>query len=501
MSMQNYLAIGRVEGLTEDEQNKLNDLQDVYNAHISKNQEKAKYYDGRIQLSDVNLGIALPKGLRNFEIGCEWGAKTVDVLASRSMFDGFVGSGGSDAGEIERIADNNNLIAQYSKACRDELKYGSAFATLSGDRAIGCRVRFHSPEDAAAIWSGEKNRIDCGLAIIDTRKDDTDTLWTPSLVNLYTDDCIIVLRKPEYGGSWTAERYRQNMGRPLMEPLVWNATSEKPFGRSRLKGPIRGLIQSYVRTMANMTIALEFATTPQKYFLGVSDEQYDNMLSEKFKSYVGSIFMTTNNPETGQTPQFGQLPQGTITQHIEMLRAIATQFSAATGLSVTDTGVVNDANPTSSDAVIAQEKTLITTAEQLNQGNGHALQNIARMAQAVSRGCRLEELTDDERDVVAHFRNPAMPSVSVTADAAIKIASSRQDFASTDVFLEMVGFDQADIRRIKAQERRSRGLRVLEELTSGENQHGEVPPEAVGNPAGGNQTAGEGSGSTGAAEG
>ena len=93
MSMQNYLAIGRVEGLTEDEQNKLNDLQDVYNVHISKNQEKAKYYDGRIQLSDVNLCIALPKGLRNFEIGCEWGAKTVDVLASRSMFDGFVGSG------------------------------------------------------------------------------------------------------------------------------------------------------------------------------------------------------------------------------------------------------------------------------------------------------------------------------------------------------------------------------------------------------------------------
>lgn len=35
---------------------------------------------------------------------------------------------------------------------------------------------------------------------------------------------------------------------------------------------------------------------------------------------------------------------------------------------------------------------------------------------------------------MAHFKNPAMPSVAVTADAAIKIATARQEFASTDTF-------------------------------------------------------------------
>ena len=64
---------------------------------------------------------------------------------------------------------------------------------------------------------------------------------------------------------------------------------------------------------------------------------------------------------------------------------------------------------------------------------------------------------------MAHFKNPAMPSVSVTADAAIKIASVRPEFAGTDVFAEMIGFDQADIRRIKAQETRARGLQTLSE--------------------------------------
>ena len=65
---------------------------------------------------------------------------------------------------------------------------------------------------------------------------------------------------------------------------------------------------------------------------------------------------------------------------------------------------------------------------------------------------------------MVHFKNPAMPSVAVTADAAIKIASARQEFAGTDTFLEMIGFDQADIRRIKAQEQRARGAQVLMEM-------------------------------------
>ena len=55
----------------------------------------------------------------------------------------------------------------------------------------------------------------------------------------------------------------------------------------------------------------------------------------------------------------------------------------------------------------------------------------------------------------------------MTADAAIKIASARENFANTDIFLEMIGFDQADIRRINAQEAKSRGLAVLSEMGNG----------------------------------
>ena len=453
----------RIGGLTEAERAQLRRLIRVYHEHLYKNEEKNRYYDGKISLNSVNLGIALPDGMRGLEIGCAWGAKCVDVLAARSMFDGFVGVQGEPVEALERIVEGNDLITQYMTAARDELKLGCTFATLSADPDIGCKIRFHSPATAAAEWNGVAGRIACGFAVIDTAPDDLRTNeWHPSLVNFYTDDDVIVLRRN--GESWTAERHPNKMGRPLMEPLIWNATSDKPFGRSRIKEPVRRLIQGYVRTIANATIGLEFSTAPQKYLLGVTDEQYDALINQKFRQYVGSILASTTNPETGEKPTFGQLTQGNISPHVEMVRVLATQFSAATGLTVTDTGVVSEANPTSSDAILAQSQTLVVMAEQLNRGNGDSLRTIALMAQAIARNVTLAELSDEERNVIAHFRNPAMPSVAVTADAAIKIASARQGFAETDTFLEMIGFDQADIRRIRAQEARARGDALIAEL-------------------------------------
>ena len=456
-----YLSIdpGRVAGLGEYEAALLRELIKVYNYHAGKNATKDKYYEGHISLGDVNLGIALPDGIRKLEIGCSWGAKAVDVLAARSMFDGFVGPDGDAVEAIDRIVVQNRLVAEYMKACRDELKYGCTFATLSG----GARIRFHSPNTAAALWDGVRGRISCGFAVIDTVPDDSKAgTWKPSLINMYTEDAIWVLRGD--GDHWTAERHPHMMGRPLMEALIWNATSSKPFGRSRIKEPVRRLIEGYVRTIANATIGLEFATAPQKYLLGVTDDQYDTLINQKFKQYVGSILAATTNPETGEKPSFGQLTQGNISPHVEMLRLLATQFSAATGLTVSDTGVVSEANPTSADAVLAQSQTLVSMAEQLNTGNGDALRNIGQMALAISMNTNLENLPDEYRDIMAHFKNPSMPSIAATSDAAIKIASARAGFASTDIFLEMIGFDQADIRRIKQQEQRARGQAVLAEM-------------------------------------
>ena len=85
------LHFGCIPGLTETEQRQLNDLAAELNFHQARNAKKERYYEGHVTLRDVNIGIALPKTLDTFEVGCNWGQKAVDVLAARSMFDGFSG--------------------------------------------------------------------------------------------------------------------------------------------------------------------------------------------------------------------------------------------------------------------------------------------------------------------------------------------------------------------------------------------------------------------------
>lgn len=463
------VSMAQAVGLPEEEKKTMARLVNIYNRHASANALKRRYYEGHISLGEVNLGLALPKGMVGLEIGCAWGEKAVDVLASRSMFDGYVGRDGEDADAMNRLMENNGLRSEYMKACRDELIYGCSFATLSKDEKIGCRIRFHSPENAAAEWDGLKGRIGAGFVIADYVEDELMRERRPSLIYLHTDTDMWEIQRGNSDEEWRAQAFPHEMGMPMMEPLIWNATTKKRFGRSRLKESVRRLIQGYVRTVANATIGLEFATSPQKYLLGVTDDQYDVLISQPFKNYVGSIMAATTNPETGAIPTFGQLSQGSIEPHVQMLRMLATQFSAATGLTSTDVGVINDANPSSSDAILAQSQTLILMAEQLNAGNDDSLHTIAVMAQAIARDVKMDELTDEEKDVVAHFKNPAMPSIAATSDAAVKIASAREGFSSTDVYLEMVGFDQADIRRIKAQELRARGLEVLSEVEENDN--------------------------------
>lgn len=249
-----------VRGLEQADRETLSRLLNIYRAHQSANRLKEKYYNGHITLGEVNLGIALPHGMARLSVGCDWGKKAVDVLAARSMFDGFVDNRGGDAGEIKRIADANRLIAQYKTACRDELKLGATFATLSKDPNIGCKIRFHSERTAAAEWDGNKDRIRDGFAIIDYRTERDglgNNIDKASLVYLYTDENVVALRRTP-ADNWEAVYFPHKLGRPLMEPLIYDATSDKPFGRSRIKKTVRALIQGHVRTVANATIGLEF---------------------------------------------------------------------------------------------------------------------------------------------------------------------------------------------------------------------------------------------------
>ena len=65
---------------------------------------------------------------------------------------------------------------------------------------------------------------------------------------------------------------------------------------------------------------------------------------------------------------------------------------------------------------------------------------------------------------MAHFKSPSRPSVVSQADAAMKIAKADAGFAGTEVFYEMLGFDRADIARIRAEKQRAEARQRIADL-------------------------------------
>lgn len=457
----NLSGITAAIGLSPEARIMLGELVEAYIHHNSRNRLKRRYYEQRVTVGECNLGIALPSSLSRFEMACCWPEKAVTVLKDRSVFDGFVSSDGTTPELLARVVRDNRFISQYNRAVGDELMHGVVFATLSAGEPSGVTIRFHSGETAAGIWDGYHQRLGYGFAIMATYRD-RDGLDVPCIVNLYTDDAVweIVL----VDGKWHAVEHPQAMGRPLMVAMAnEGGTTQRPLGRSRISRSVRDLTRGYIRTMSLATIALEFSTSPQKYLLGITDEQYDALISEKFKTYIGNMLLATRDGN-GDVPQFGQLQQGSLSPHVDMLRMLATQFAASTNLSVTDTGVVNDANPTSADAVAAANEKLIIRAQELNRENGDALYTIALMTQAIAGNKPLSALTDEERDVMPHFLNPAMASPATMADVVIKTTTADPSFGGTDVFYEMLGFDAPTIARINASKRRALGNGILAEV-------------------------------------
>ena len=138
-------------------------------------------------------------------------------------------------------------------------------------------------------------------------------------------------------------------------------------------------------------------------------------------------------------------------------------FSAATGVPINSLGIVQD-NPSSAEAITAAREDICIAVEDLNESNGESLRQIALMAMAVEGSCKIDDLTDDQRSVMAHFKDPSMPSIVSQADAAIKIVTADPSFAQTTVFKEMLGFSAADIARINAEGRVAKAREAITQL-------------------------------------
>ena len=449
--------IAGASGLSPEDRQTVLCLCETYRDRLARNYLRRGYY--LMHQRPKELGIAVPPHLRKLEQVVGWPAKAVDSLANRSQFDGFVTADDSTTDALAGVVLENSLKRLYRQAVKSELQCCCAFLTVTAGAGgePGVIVSAYPATAAAAIWDEHMRRIKAGMVVVDrdTRPRHGDE---PTWVDVFTADAVIRIRRGGTTRNWAAEYVYHSMGRPLMVPMAHEATLERPFGKSRISRAVMNITDDAMRASVRSEISAEFFTSPQKYLLGAEGDALGGM--SKWDAYIGNIFAVSKDAD-GDTPQFGQLAQGSMQPHIDYMRSLAARFSGETNVPLSELGVVTD-NPSSAEAIYAAKEALVIDAQNLNADNGEALRDVAIMALAVERSADYATVAGEGLAVQAKFRNPAMPSVVSQSDAMVKMISVLPWLAESDVALEELGFSDDQIQRLRSDRNRAQSRALVQ---------------------------------------
>lgn len=445
--------ISSAKGLSIADKANLEELLGVFQNVQKRNATLTKYYNEDITAKEKNLDISVDQKVANLpdvDIRSSWPAKVVEVLQARSKFDTFWHKDDSIKDIFDQIINENKLRIRYNKALLSELIHGCAFATLSKGKNDRGQIRFHSAETSAAIWDPFNETVACGFCIIDTARYNNETSRTPSVINYYTPTHIVVLRRTGLT-TWSAEYHEQIMGRPLMVPLVYRATDNKPFGKSRITNDVRSLTDSNLRERLRLEIASEFFTTPQKYINGLNDETAIELAKQKIRNYMSCMMLLTKNPDNNERVEIGQLDPTSMTPHKEVLEMWAQSLASTSCIPTSELGIVRD-QPSSAEAITLEKEPLILEAQDLNANNGETLKECALMAYAINKNISWDEIPYEVTEIQPHFANPAYPTIVSQADAVVKLAAgSNTPFGKTNSYWASCGYDDIETQQILSQ--------------------------------------------------
>lgn len=479
MAMLISQAIASAKNLLPDDAKLIRDLVEIWRAKLPRNQLRDRYYAGHVKTKD--LGVAISPELRNkIHAKIDWPAKAVDYLAARSQFDGFTTSDETYSNDLLSIAKSNHLKDLYRKAVLCELKHCCAALTATNDGTGNPIISAYPMTACGLMWDDALKTVKAGLVVAESKRQSAYGLnRIPTVVKVFTDKNLIIVQRTRNG--YVASYQPHSMGRPLIEPMAYRPTLERPFGRSRITRTVMTLTDDAQREKERSEIAAEFAAYPQKYLLG-TDKKITNS-GNRYAAYIGAIMEVTKG-ENDTVPTFGQLSQLSMQPHIDYMRSLAAQFSGATNVPLSALGVVSD-NPSSAEAIYAAKEDLVIDAQALNAENGQALVNVAMMALAIKNNSSFADVRDSGVTVDARFRNPAMPSVVSQSDAMVKQISALPWLAESDIALEELGYNEEQIQRLHSDRTRWQGMQlanatIASKSNSQTQREGQIEPTSAG---------------------
>ena len=414
--------------------------------YIGRNTKLTERYDGNFSFK--NLEIAIPPDIAK-QLGSPymmWSRQAVDRVVSGSVIEGYKFSGDAPAGFLEAMEDNH-FTDKYDETLPSEATHGVAFATVTkgGPGEPPFVVNTYDALHAGVLWDVRRDREACGVVIVDV--DITTDVLIPTVVNFHTP-CGDIVEVDATGDQIVTRRLNCGTGRPCIVALRNNPDKQHPLGKSVITPSIIDLEDEANRTALRMIIAGEVYTYPTKYISGANDAV---MSADAGKIALHKwLAVPAIEDSDGKTPEIGQLNGNDMQPLINYEKHLANQFAAEASIPIHSL-LYTEANPASAEAIEASRHDLVEKIERLNRLNGIAIKKVAMLCLSILQEKPVEALGEIEKTFSVQWKNPTLPTLAASADAAQKLAASVDGFAGTPYFWHMLGYNDSQIADIQAE--------------------------------------------------
>lgn len=398
---------------------------------LAKKQERVslryKHYEMKNRPRDLLLTANTKVGFLNSMLG--WIPKAVDSLADRLVFKGWK----NDNFNLSQIFQMNNPDIFFDSAIISALIGGCSFVYVGLDKEDFPRLEVIDGRDATGIIDPVTNLLTEGYAVLE-RDPKTDV---PVLEAYFLPDTTTYIRK---GGD--PETFLNPVGIPLLVPIIYRPDAKRPMGHSRISRASMSLLQGACRTVKRSEVSAEFYSFPQKYIIGLSQEEDEAF--EKWKATM-STFLTITKDEDGDSPTVGQFTQQNMTPFTEQLRTFAALFAGENGLTLDDLGFVSD-NPSSAEAIKASHESLRLTARKAQRTFGSCFLNVGMVSACLrdNKAYRRQQFYLTEPMWEPIFE-PDAAALSSIGDGAIKLNQAVPGYFNTDNLPDLTGIDPSQL--------------------------------------------------------
>ncbi|MEU7639869.1 phage portal protein [Streptomyces sp. NPDC039016] len=416
------------ERLSADEERTLNRLyQRLLNArtaslHDGGLEVLGRYYDADRYMRSIGLNV--PPGYEDLRTVIAWPAQAADTIEERLDVEGVrTSASGAPSDVLWDIWQASGLDEESQLAHADALIYGRSYVVVGTDCSGTPAITVESPLWMAHERDPLTRRVRAAARFVqDPREVDLPQYahsTTAVAASLFLPGQTVQVVRDDGAGGWVVvDRDVHGMPQIPVVPLVNRPRVADRAGRSEMLRVIP-VADACCRAITNMQIATEFQAVPQRYILGATAEDFEDADGNKipaWEAYLGRVWALANDDAKA-----GQFPAAELHNFAEAITTYGKIAASLQGVPLSYFAAGAD-NPTSADAIRAEEARLVKACERRQRAFGGPWEQVIRLAIWIAEGGTYPQGVENLAMV---WRDPSTPTMAAKADYVSKMVAAQ----------------------------------------------------------------------------